>query len=151
MTRLALHIPPYCASCFQHPDDVSWVDFEASYDGPVIPGSPANIPVDDLIICENCLRHGATLIGMVHNEEAEAKVKELEARVAELEEEIPGKDRLISHLERTVAEAIDHPIKRGHGKPAFKGPESHAPELAQMRKNRVAREKASKKRRKVSV
>jgi hypothetical protein len=151
MTRHAISIPPFCSSCFNRPDESQWVDFEAAYDGPVIPGTPANVPLDDLILCENCVKEAARLVGMVHDDEAKARITELEGAVAERDEEIKAKDTMISHLDKTVAEAIDHPVKRGHGKPTFKGPESHAEELAEMRRNRLAREKRGKAKKKVTA
>jgi hypothetical protein len=51
------HTPPVaCASCFaQYPDKVH-VDFESTWDGPVINNDGTNYSVDDLVICEDCMR-----------------------------------------------------------------------------------------------
>lgn len=148
--------PAHCSVCLQAPSvrdpQLEFVDFEASWDGPVItrngeevsPEQFAPVPIDDLIVCEECLRSAAKLIGMEQAEELRARVAELEGTVTERDVEIKAKDSMISHLEKTVGEAIDHPVKRPQGKPTFKGPESHDAELAQMRKARAARGKKKK-------
>lgn len=67
--RVAYTRPPYCAACFQHPEE-DCIDFEAAYDGPVIPGSPT-MTVDDLIICKSCLTAAATMLELTGMGEAE--------------------------------------------------------------------------------
>ena len=65
MARLAGVAPVHCSSCFQQDPSRRHVDFEASYDGPVFAEGAAKVAIDDLIICEECLRNGARLLGLV--------------------------------------------------------------------------------------
>lgn len=54
--RFAPVAPAYCAACFQHDAQVRHVDFEGTYDGPVLTLEDGRKqPIDDLILCEKCL------------------------------------------------------------------------------------------------
>lgn len=141
--------PTVCSVCLQppmiHDPQHRFVDFEVAYDGPVIPGSPANIPVDDLFICEDCLKRGAELIGMENGEEARAQIAQLEQTVAEKDTEITEKDKAIASLNATIAHLIDTGVIQRHpGKRPLTGPDSHAEQIAQFRKDRVARERSKR-------
>lgn len=116
MTKLA-HKPSHCASCYQQ-DPVRYVDFEAAYDGPVIPGSPASIPIDDLILCENCLKEAFALIDPENLKET---VEGLEGVVKDLLEDNEAKDKMIQGFQSTTNELIDHPIKKTPGRPPIVG------------------------------
>lgn len=59
--RLAEVGPTYCSSCFAQNPDKQHVDFGAYYDGPVLDGAKQS-QIDDLILCEDCLREAAGLI-----------------------------------------------------------------------------------------
>ena len=112
MTKLA-DKPAYCASCFQQ-ENTRYVDFEAAYDGPVIPGTPEPIPVDDLILCEGCLREAFRILDPHDQRE---RIKELEAELEAKDGEIAAKDRIIKGAESTITELVDHPVKAPPGKP----------------------------------
>lgn len=115
MSKLATK-PAYCASCFGQPDG-RYVDFEAAYDGPVIPGSP-NACVDDLIICERCLGEAFSLLDPQGLKET---IASLEQMVKDMNEEIEAKDKAIQGFQSTTNELIDHPIKKYVGKPKLEG------------------------------
>jgi hypothetical protein len=63
--RLAETPPTHCASCFGQYPDRRHIDFGAYWDGPVFArdegdvAGGAPIAVDDLVICEECLRAAA--------------------------------------------------------------------------------------------
>jgi hypothetical protein len=113
MTKIADPQPPYCASCFQKPEG-RVVDFEAAYDGPVIPGSPEAIPIDDLVICESCLAEAFDLIDPQNLRET---ITELVQMLEDSEREIVAKDKAIRGSHFTITELIDHPIAKFPGKP----------------------------------
>lgn len=113
MTKLADPQPPYCASCFQKPEG-RVVDFEAAYDGPVVPGSPAHVPVDDLVVCESCLAEAFDLLDPQSMRET---IEELTQLLLDAEREIVAKDRAIRGSHFTITELIDHPIAKYPGKP----------------------------------
>jgi hypothetical protein len=51
--------PPFCSACYQHSTG-RHIDFEASWDGPVLEdGSKIKVSVDDLILCETCVTRAA--------------------------------------------------------------------------------------------
>lgn len=122
MTRLAVVPPAFCASCFTVREGDRFVDFEAAYDGPVLIGEEDHNgnrpmkPIDDLVICERCLSEAAALLDLGENRQ------ELERAESLLEiagDDIEAKDRMIQRLEMTIAELIDHPIKRRDGAGTF--------------------------------
>lgn len=115
--KIATRKPPACASCFQQLDG-RYVDFEAAYDGPVLPGAAGPLPVDDLIICERCLESAFSLIdpqGM------KVTIAELEGIVTELIEGDEAKDRIIQGLRSTTNELVEHPVKTYPGRPKLEG------------------------------
>lgn len=116
--RLTETMPPYCASCYRQEGETRYVDFDAAYDGPVIPGSPVNIPVDDLVICENCLKEAFALLDL-HGMRAEAEL--LSERIKVLEDDNEKKDRMIANQFSTIGHLVQHPIKRPSGLPAIVG------------------------------
>lgn len=115
MTKLGQK-PAYCASCFQQ-EPVRYVDFEAAYDGPVIPGA-VNIPIDDLIICENCLGEAFELLDPQSKDET---IKELTDLLLDAQAEIDAKDKAIRGFQFTTTELIEHPIAKFPGKPRLEG------------------------------
>jgi hypothetical protein len=98
--KIALTTPAACASCFGQYPDRTHIDFEAAYDGPVI-NSDDNIkmPVDDLIICEDCLQEAFRLIP----DERTERIAELERELEGQRERLVGKDVYIRQLEESVA------------------------------------------------
>lgn len=116
MTRLASK-PAFCAACYQA-DPLRYVDFEAAYDGPVIPGSPAHIAIDDLVICENCLNTAFNLLDPQGKDET---IAELLRIVKDQQAEIAAKDKMLTGATATIEELVDHPITKPPGKPALIG------------------------------
>lgn len=60
--------PMYCSACFGQDITLRHVDFDAACDRGY-GGEDHTISMDDLVLCETCLRYGATLVGMVDAEE----------------------------------------------------------------------------------
>lgn len=94
------------------------MDFEASYDGPVIPGTPEPIPVDDLIICESCL---AEAFALLDPQNLKQTIRELEQIVTDQQAEIKAKDKAIVGSRATISELVDHPVAKVPGKPKLEG------------------------------
>lgn len=115
MTKLA-NKPAYCCSCFQQ-EPVRYVDFDAVYDGPMIPGAPP-VSVDDLIVCENCLEEAFNILDPQGLRET---IRELEQIVLAQEEEIRDKDKAILGSRATINELVDHPVAKIPGKPRLEG------------------------------
>lgn len=117
MSKIADPKPPYCAACFSFPEG-RCVDFEAAYDGPVIPGSPAHVPVDDLIICEGCLGEAFSLLDPQGLHET---IAELTQMVQDQQDQLDSKDRAIQGFRKSTNELIDHPVASLPGKPKLEG------------------------------
>lgn len=94
------------------------MDFEAAYDGPVVPGTPEPVPVDDLVICENCLSEAFALLDPENLRET---IGELQQIVLDQQEEIVAKDKAIQGFRSTTNELVDHPVKTFPGKPRLEG------------------------------
>lgn len=124
MTRIA-EKPGYCVSCYGQPDS-PYVDFEASYDGAVIPGSPEPMPVEDLVICEACLLEAFNLLDPKGQQE---HIDRLDAELDQANTQIKEKDKAIQGLQDAVNSLGDVAIKRGHGRPAPQGVDKQAAEL----------------------
>jgi len=141
MTKLADRRPPFCACCFQRPQG-RCVDFEAAYDGPVIPGTPEPVPVDDLIICEDCLAEAFTILDPQGLKET---IAELEQIVTDQVAELEAKDKAIQGFRSTTNVLVDHPVKTFPGKPKLEGvSEEVRTMITKRRYERTARSKAVK-------
>ncbi len=108
MTKIAEISPTHCSSCFGQYVDRRHVDFEAAWDGPVIhdgvmtdEGVTNRIPVsiDELVICEECLTHGAKLLGLKDGQENVRLLDSLAVLAADLEQA----KAYIASLEQAVA------------------------------------------------
>lgn len=69
--KLAQRPPTYCSSCFgQHPQE-RHIDFGSYWDGPVVQPRDTitgteQVQIDDLVICENCIKRAAAVLGLVN-------------------------------------------------------------------------------------
>ena len=145
--RLADPRPPYCACCYQAPtvdQRKVYVDYEAAYDGPVIPGASEPVVIDDMILCEDCVKAAARLVGYEPGADLRGEISEKNKKILELEQEIRAKDKAIVHLNDTIDGVIDFPIKRPGGKSRITGPDNRKDELAQVRKSRTRSQRAKK-------
>lgn len=77
--------PMYCSACHNQDSSVRHVDFDAACDRGygLQEDSGVKVSMDDLILCEGCLRSGAGLVGMVDEEEQSARIESLERRLTE--------------------------------------------------------------------
>lgn len=108
----------YCSSCFGQYLDRKHVDLEAYYDGPVMLGKDDNpVSIDDLILCEDCLKEAGALIGLHPAEDLKKENQELGETVEAKNEEIIALHELISDMERTLSKFTDEKILRPARKP----------------------------------
>lgn len=129
-----------------------YVNFESAYDGPVIddPNSTIKTYIDKIVVCEDCVRQAAGLLGMDHIERYKGEIEAQKSTIEELGTEITRKDKAIADLTYTVGTIMDHPVKRTSGRPTLRGPESHEDEMKEYRKRRANASKVSKAKQKVS-
>lgn len=113
----------YCASCHRQDLDKVHVDLDAYYDGPALTNehdvaeAADKIAVDDLVLCETCLREAGSFIGLVDGEELESENKELGAAVERHLEQVYERDELISDLQKSLAHFTQEKIVRPKRKP----------------------------------
>lgn len=162
MSRLADFDPVACSVCLQppmvHDHSLRYVDFEVAHEGPVVtrhgdnvsPEQTVRIPIDDLVICEQCLAAGAKLIGMEVSEDVRVQLKTKDERIKELEGEIKAKDRAISNLDYSMGVFIEHPVRRPKGAPKITGPETHSADVKKQRSRRAMAAKVKKTKEKVA-
>jgi hypothetical protein len=56
-------IPPVCCSvCFNQDPQAIHIDMDAAYDGPVLDASGTRHSVDDIVMCEKCVRAAVNLL-----------------------------------------------------------------------------------------
>jgi hypothetical protein len=108
--------PAACASCFGQYPDRRHVDFGAAYDGPFLRGEVTGGPtvsIDDLIICEDCLRIAAHELGLVEPGEMKQALMEAAATQETLAERLHGALRYIQSLEAAANSRDDLEEKLG--------------------------------------
>ena len=82
--KIASPNPPYCSACFQAKPGMTHIDFEAYWDGPIIEGKSFKQPIDDLVICEDCLKVAGEVVGLSEHKKLLHERNELKAEVQEL-------------------------------------------------------------------
>jgi hypothetical protein len=109
--KIANPNPAFCAACYGQYSDRRHVDFEAAWDGPVFEGegvhtgdggarSKLPVGIDDLVICEDCLKSAAKLLGWA-GPKAQQKIDDLELRLERSE-----RDRRQEAADREALEDI---------------------------------------------
>lgn len=125
--RLAPVPPVACSSCGGQYTDRRHVDFGAAWDGPMISAGDESRgvighAVDDLIVCEDCLRDAAKLLGWQditalqtafddlrrHQDQVGVRLASALEHVESLERAARSRDRL---------EEVLRPPRRGPGRP----------------------------------
>lgn len=98
-------LPQYCSSCMNQNPNVRHIDFEAACDRGWYGGDPAlRVTMDDLVICEDCLKAAATLLEWMPTKEAIDRITNLEHRVGE---EAKRADKAEAYAER-MEDAFKH-------------------------------------------
>jgi hypothetical protein len=118
--RLTETPPVRCSSCYGQYPDRTHVDFGAAWDGPVL-GEPDGViggarqVIDDLIICEDCLRDAGRLLGLEDPGDAARHLAELEGQAEELRERLLGAMDYIAALEGAAARRglLEEQLTRG--------------------------------------
>ena len=73
--------PIHCAACYAQQPGLRHVDFDAAADRGYAGEGEHKIPVDDIIVCENCVKRAGELVGMVDAEQRALKIIELETKL----------------------------------------------------------------------
>jgi hypothetical protein len=108
----------WCSACFGQYTDRDYIDFEAFFDGPMIEvGEGLKQPIDDLIICETCLKSAAKTIGLDYAKDLKDENRELGVAIEKREHTIREKDKMIADLTHTMDDMVKNPVKRPGGRP----------------------------------
>ena len=116
MTRLTSDIREvssivFCSSCFNQAPELRHVDFDAACDRGYGKTESVQVAMDDLILCENCVKEGAELIGMTDDAAQREHVADLERRLL-VEEKLREKaERFSETMEDALSQKdvrIDH-------------------------------------------
>lgn len=111
--------PLHCSNCFGQ-EACRHVEFPAAFDGPVVnqlavvtePGVEA-IAIDDLVLCERCLKVAAKIIGFVYAPDLVAELDAEREKTAKLEAELSDSNRALSDMHvahrALVARRAAHP------------------------------------------
>jgi hypothetical protein len=121
--HLAETPPVVCSSCFGQYTGRRHVDFGAAWDGPMVPPDQSvaggtMVSVDDLVICEECLRFAATLIGLGDVGERDERIERLNERLTDTGQRL-GKALEANEKLQAAFTAQEQvlPVKRGPGRP----------------------------------
>lgn len=112
-------LPMYCSACHGQYPERKHIDFDAAIDRGWYGNDPAtHVTMDDLILCEECLRIGAELIGMMDTHAFMEKIQSLEARLAREEKE---REKATEYADR-MEQALQHrpeslKVTRPRGRP----------------------------------
>lgn len=120
--RIALTPPVQCSVCYQQKPEQEHVDMESAYDGPILDHDGARLSIDNIVMCEECVRAAVRLL-------PEQRV--LGERVAVLEHELANTLEYVATVQGGMAklqEALDaklqavlpaapvrRPVRRGGG------------------------------------
>lgn len=110
--RLA-EMPMFCASCGSQDPGARYVDFDAAWDGPVVnPEDGIKMQIDDLVVCENCLKEASALVGLVDPDQVSQTLARAQQDLIAKEHEIRDLQGYVSRLEAALS------AKPGGRKPA---------------------------------
>lgn len=105
--------PHRCAACWQQHPNLVHVDFEVGYDGPTFRDENGTlITIDDLIICENCLKDAARLLRNVPDLGGRSVIDHLRERTQALEQLLYESRRTIERLRARISELEDDLVRR---------------------------------------
>lgn len=157
MPRLASPRPARCAACYGCPDG-RFVDFEAATDGPVFVDADGSVSayaggsvtVEQIVLCEACVRAGARLLELSEDREGELvrEVAESRAEALAWQSRAEVLRDALSRLEPVRVEVAEvesaevKPVAPRRGKAVDSGVRERALEMigAGVPKARVARE-----------
>lgn len=122
--KVASPPPTFCAACHCSAPEKKHVDFEAYYDGPVVDGLTHKQPIDDLVLCVDCIKPAAMLVGMVDNKAMQTENYELGKAVEEKDIQLEIYRKAISDLENTLGLSLAGKLRRGHGRPTISIPDN---------------------------
>lgn len=109
--------PVYCSACHNQNSSLQHVDFDAACDRGYGERDDGHlVAMDDLILCETCIRRGGVLVGMVDARELEDELANLRRQVDREKYRADQADEYAGKLELALDARpvqVSHPRKRG--------------------------------------
>lgn len=118
--RVAPSAPGVCTGCGIAKPFERHIDFEVTFDGPAFELDGARAFVDELVVCEQCVRSAAELLAL----DVEP-VRELEIERDRARAQASAWREYAEGLERIYA-ARPEPVRRGPGRPPKQPPRPEA-------------------------
>lgn len=72
--------PIHCAACFNS-QEIRHIDFDAACDRGYSDGVAIAVSMDELVLCENCVRVGAELLGMTASDTLRAELEDTKRKL----------------------------------------------------------------------
>ena len=114
--RLLEYPPVYCSACWCAYPEKRHVDYAADNDQGYGPEG-SKVTYDNLQICEDCMKAGAQLVGMVDCAERDKDISDKEVRIDRLERELRQARTFADNLESAFESRPEHgPILIDHRK-----------------------------------
>ncbi len=99
MTVKLANMPIYCAGCMNQQPELRHVDFDSALDRGYGKVEAVQVAYDDAIFCENCVKEGAELLGMINAEAWQREKENLERRTQVAESRVKQVERYSASLE----------------------------------------------------
>ncbi len=99
MTIKLANMPIYCAGCMNQQPELRHVDFDSALDRGYGKVEAVQVAYDDAIFCENCVKEGAELLGMINAEAWQREKENLERRTQVAESRVKQVERYSASLE----------------------------------------------------
>jgi hypothetical protein len=106
--------PIHCSACFNS-QDIEHIDFDAACDRGYGGDAVVKVSMDDLILCANCVKTGARLIGMTDEAELLAENERLKERIDTKDKALKQAQRYATTMEEAIA-ARPEPLEIDHRK-----------------------------------
>jgi hypothetical protein len=110
--------PLYCSACFTWKEDGRYIDFDAACDRGYGNQEAVKVAMDDLILCETCLKHAAGMVDMIDATTQAEHIGSLERRLADEQARCEQAVGYANRMEEALARRPE-PIKvsRPRGRP----------------------------------
>lgn len=119
-------MPVYCSACFNQAN-IRHVDFDAACDRGYANEEAVTVSMDELVLCENCVKNGAAVLGIEDSAQLKRELDDAEVALRRERKEKEQAQRYASTLEEALVDQRAKPIKLDHRqKPRQLREETHA-------------------------
>ncbi len=112
--RILDYPPTYCSACWCENTQKRHVDYNADNDQGYGNRTDTQIAYDNLQLCEDCMKAGAVLVGMVDSSERDQEVANLRVENDRLKREATQAQNYADRLEDGLVKHRAQPIELNH-------------------------------------